>query len=404
MTHAERAILYLSPYFWPEEIGSAPYSSELAVHLAARAPVIAVTFRPHYPSIDPFGEWADGSRDRETHDGVEIQRVPVAARGAGGFKDRLRNDLRFLAQVTAGALRGRYRGTEVIVAYVPSVLTLYGAKLVAVLTGAPILAVVHDIESGLAAALGIGRGRGLLALMRFVERIGLNFAQEVVVLTDGMKTELQAIGCHRPISVIPIWGQPSASSPIDPAARPVLTYSGNFGKKQNIDQLLPLFARLTAEGRDVGIVLRGGGSELGRIQTEIAARGIQNVQFLPLVPAAEFTSTLQAANIHLVPQASNVANYALPSKLFSIMAAGRPFVCMAVKGSPLDVLATKSGAGICVPPQDDIALYAAVSALLADPASQREMGQKGQDFVRTYMNRDIILAEFSAKIAAMRQD
>ncbi len=397
-------ILYLSPYYWPEEIGSAPYSSELAADLAARGRAVrAVTFRPHYPSIEPFGAWAEGARDQEAHLGVQIERVAVQARGAGGFKDRLRNDLRFLRHVLAGAITGRYRGTQRIVAYVPSVLTLYGAKAVSFMTGAPIVAIVHDIESGLAASLGIGKGRALLALMRFVERIGFNFARELVVLTEGMKAELRAIGCKKPITVIPIWGAVSPANPIDPAARPVLLYSGNFGKKQNIDQLLPLLARLSAEGAAVDCVLRGGGSERGRIEAEVAAQGIKNAEFLPLVPAEEFVAALQSANIHLVPQASNVANYALPSKLFSIMAAGRPFVCIAAKDSPLDHLAQVSGAGICVAVGDDVALYTVVTRLLADSARQIEMGAKGQEFIRQYMNRETILGQFADMISALPQ-
>lgn len=395
------SILYLSPYFWPEDIGSAPYCTELATHLAKTAQVRAVSFRPHYPAIDAFADWADGARDRETYQGVAINRVAVQARGAGGFAARLRNDLRYLRHVAGMALRGRYRGTDAIVAYVPSVLTLYAARLVALMTGAPILAVVHDIESGLAGALGIGKGRALLGVMRLVERIGFNFATQIAVLTDGMQTELRAIGCHRPICVIPIWGQVAPAQPVNPKARPVLMYSGNFGKKQNIDQLLPLFARLSAEGPEVDVILRGGGSELARIKAEVAAQGIGNVQFLPLVPADQFTKALQSANLHLVPQADNVANYALPSKLFSIMAAGRPFICIAGQNSPLDHLARQSGGGICIPPQHDIALYSAVIQVLADSRLQADMGAKGQDFIHTNMNRDKILTQFTQQIASL---
>lgn len=31
-----QTLLYLSPYFWPEEIGSAPYATALAAHLRDR--------------------------------------------------------------------------------------------------------------------------------------------------------------------------------------------------------------------------------------------------------------------------------------------------------------------------------------------------------------------------------
>jgi len=257
---------------------------------------------------------------------------------------------------------------------------------------------VHDIESGLASSLGIASNGLVLKILQRVERIGFNFADKVVVLTEGMKTEVENIGCRRPIEVISIWGEVGPDVPIDPSARPSVMYSGNFGKKQNIDQLLPFFELLTKNKIDVDIVMRGGGSERDRIEAEVVKREIANTKFLPLVPSAEFMASLQAVNIHLVPQALNVANYALPSKLFTIMSAGRPFVCVAAKDSPLDRLAEQSQAGLCIPPGDPTQLYEAVSDLLADPDKQVTMGRNGQNFIAEHMSRDSILDRYTTLV------
>lgn len=394
-------VLYLSPYFWPEEIGSAPYCRELAEHLSDRGyTVSALAFRPHYPSIEPFGDWAGGARDHEGLGRIAIERVPVSPRGSGGFRDRVRNDLRFLRRLVWHALRGTHRGTGAIIAYIPGVLTLYGAMALKLRSGAPVIAVVHDIESGLAASLGIVSNPLLLKIMRLAERTGLGFADEVVVLTEGMKRELEDIGCRKPVTVLPIWPQAAGDAaedvPIDPAAPVRVMYSGNFGKKQNLDQLLPLLSHLSDTMPEVEIVMRGGGSERPRIEAEAARRGIANARFLDLAPAAEFMASLQSANVHLVPQALNVANYALPSKLFSIMSAGRPYVCIAEPGSPLDVLARESGAGICVYPDDEARLCREAAALLSDPARQQRMGEAGRAFVQQHMDRGTIFGSYEA--------
>ena len=390
-------ILYISPYFWPEEIGSAPYCTELAVWLRERGhEVRAVSFRPHYPNIEKFTVWADGSHDEDFYADIRISRVPVKERGKGGFKERIKNDLSFLWHVCRRALRGEFKGTGVVVAYVPTILTLYAARLVRLLTGAPIVCVVHDIESGLASSLGLAQNRALLFLMRLVEKIGLNFAGHVVVLTEGMKAELRRIGCRRPMTVLPIWADVSDFVPIDADKAPLIMYSGNFGKKQNLDQLLPLIKRLSDEKQPVVVQMRGDGSEKERIQKRVKEWGASHTQFLPLAPANEFLGVLQSANIHLVPQAFNVENYALPSKLFSIMSAGRPFICIAAEGSPLDLLAQQSGAGLCVRPDDEEALYHAVVGLCRDSARQNEMGQKGRLFVDEYMNKEKIMKAYEA--------
>src|SRR3974377_744367 len=158
-----RRILYLSPYFWPEEIGSAPYCTDLATWLRERGhDVRVVSFRPHYPNPNSFEAWRDGSRDEENHADIPITRVPVRDRGRGQFKDRVKNDLSFFLLVLLRCLRGEFKNTEVVGAYVPTIFTLYCARLVRLLTGASIICVVHDIESGLATSLNLVKSRPLL--------------------------------------------------------------------------------------------------------------------------------------------------------------------------------------------------------------------------------------------------
>ncbi len=394
-------ILYLSPYFWPEEIGSAPYCTEMAEWLAKQGYQLKVlTFRPHYPSASKFKEWADGSRDNETYATMKLSRVPVRDRSGGGFKDRLRNDLMFLWTSCRRALRSDFKGSKVVIAYIPTIFSLYAAKLIKILTGARTIAIVHDIESGLASSLGIAKNPFILRLMRLVERIGLNFVDEVVVLTEGMREELRLIGCKKPITVLPIWASVPPFVPVGEEKRnmPNIMYSGNFGKKQNLDQLFPLIKRLSDEKQPIKVTMRGDGSEKPRLEKKAQELQLDNLAFLPLVPSNELVGALQSANIHLVPQALNVANYALPSKLFSIMSAGRPFICIAEEGSPLDVLARKSQAGVCVRPNDEEALYMAVTALANDPDKQNEMGENGQKFVRDNMSKEMIMQEYKKLI------
>lgn len=393
------SVLYLSPYFWPEEIGSSPYCTDLAVWLREQGRnVSVVAFRPHYPNPAQFALWSDGSRDVDVYEGVSIRRVAVKSRGSGGFADRIRNDLSYLLTLISMAFGQGGNKPSAVVVYVPGVLATYGAWLIAKRHGARLIVVVHDIESGLAKSVGLTSNRFILALMRFVERIGFNRADHLVVLTEGMKREIAQIGCRRPITVLPIWTQ---LPPAVPAARngPIrIMYSGNFGKKQGLRQLLPLFQRLTEGVHGMEIVMRGDGSEKAAFQEQAAAAGIVDIHYLPLASKADFFASLQSAHIHLVPQALNVANYAMPSKLYSIMSAGRPFACIAAKDSPLDVLARESGAGICVQPGEDELLYRRILDICSDFDLQDRMGENGRRYVEQNMNKETIMRAYGAVI------
>src|SRR3546814_4910081 len=67
------------------------------------------------------------------------------------------------------------------------------------------VALVHDIQSGLAGGLGMVRNGLLLRVMRFCERLVLNRTDLVVVLTAAMRARMRALGVRVPIEVLPIW-------------------------------------------------------------------------------------------------------------------------------------------------------------------------------------------------------
>ncbi len=148
------------------------------------------------------------------------------------------------------------------------------------------------------------------------------------------------------------------------------------------------------------MVLRGDGSERAHLAARIAARGLTHVRLEPFAPAAGLVAALQAAAIHLVPQAPGVGDHALPSKAVAIMAAGRPFVCIADPGSPLERLARESGAGLSVSPGDEAALFAAVRDLAADRARQIAMGRSGQRHIAMHMERGRVLEGYRQIILA----
>ncbi len=307
----------LSTYYWPEAIGSAYYCTDLNEWLARRGyDVSAFTFRPHYPTSRLFAEWRDGSRDRQEHDGVAIARVPVNLPDGVGGAQRLLKDLRFFFHALRFSFSRDFERPDVIVAYVPGTMSLLAAALLSRMTGARVLGVVHDIESGLASTLGIVSGGANLRLLRAAERFAFNRTPRLVVLTSGMASAIRKLGYRGTIETIPIWAPVSPYQPYPPDAPARVMYSGNFGKKQNLSQLVPLAQALAASKPDVEVILRGDGSERAGIEKAVSDARIDNVKFGPLVPTEELLSSLRSALVHLVPQAAGVADYAIRRRYF----------------------------------------------------------------------------------------
>lgn len=393
--------LIVAQYYYPERIGSAPYCTELAEWLVRSGVAVKViTCRPHYPSSDEFAVYHDGSHDRETINGVEVLRVPTRQRTGSGAAARLRSDLDFVGRALLIALKGRLSRASTMVVFVPSVLSLILARLLCRRSGR-VVAVVHDIESGLAKGLGLVNRRLLLVQLQWFERVLMNSVDATVVLTTHMARALREIGVRSPISVLPIWASDIAldsENNVTPGNPPVVMYSGNFGRKQGLHQLLEISQRLAVLYPHVRVIMQGDGTERRALEEEIARCGLHNVIFRKLVPRSELIENLRQADIHLVPQDARAADYALPSKVTSIMAAGRPFVCIAEARSALADIVNASRAGICVRPNDSEAFIGAVRELIEQPELRQEMGENGRRYVREKLDAVTILKQYEQLI------
>src|SRR3546814_4839094 len=106
-----------------------------------------------------------------------------------------------------------------------------------------------------------------------------------------------------------------------------------------------------------------------------------NLQVEPLLPREQLAAGLGQGTVHLVPQNPEGADFAVPSKVFGIMAAGRTFAATAQPGSTLDLMRRESGGFLCVPPHDTAALAAAAGRLVDDPDLCRALAATGRHSV-----------------------
>ncbi|MEX0923966.1 MAG: glycosyltransferase family 4 protein [Rhodovibrionaceae bacterium] len=388
--------LFISQSYRPEPIGSGPYVTDMAEYLAAHgAEVEVLTTRPSYPEGVVSDGYRRGERDREMLNGVAVRRLRPWFTRKRGALGRLLREAAFLAsgllRLASGAVRRRSR----VVSLCPSIFAvLLGCA--ATRRGGRHIALVHDVQSGLAAGLSmLGNGRAVRAL-QWLERQALNRCDGVLVLSEPMREHLHSLGVTAPIDVLPIWIDTAAVQPRPARSNKFRTamYSGNFGRKQALDQVLDMAAVLRGRGAPLRVLLRGQGSETESLKARAAARQLDNVRFEPLVPVERLAESLAEGDIHLVTQHPLIADFAVPSKVFAIMAAGRPIVAAAPPGSMLWSLQERCGGFLCVPSGDTEALAAAVERLAGDSERCSELGRRARDYVVQAHDKQRVLGDF----------
>ncbi|MGB1548023.1 MAG: glycosyltransferase family 4 protein [Alphaproteobacteria bacterium] len=385
------AITIVTRHYAPEPTGSAPFMTDFAEWLAtAGHSVNVVTVRPGYPVGMAFPGFEAGERDESVENGVAVRRLPTMVPRRGGLLGRVIPESAFFFRLLAGRLRGSYAPSPRVASLSPSIFAVAGA-LVLKARGGRHMAIVHDIQSGLAGALM--RGGSLLAFFAGrLESAILNRVDHIVVLSDSMADHMRALGVRTPISVLPTPIDTKAIFPLErlDTTPPTLMYSGNLGHKQGLEQILAMAPLIAARAPQVRILIRGQGSREAALKAEAQRLGLGNVRFEGLVQQSDLNQSLSEGDVHLVPQHEAGTNFAVPSKIYTIMAAGRPSILTARPDSAPWRLMEATNACLCVPPNDPEAFASAALELLGDAGRRQAMGVAGRAYVCKNVDRDVV--------------
>lgn len=276
--------------------------------------------------------------------------------------------------------------------------------------GCPLVYNVRDLYPDIAYANGGLKNPALLSLLRRANSFTYRHADEIVTLGRDMAERIIAKGVpSEKVSVIPDWVdtmriRPLAHNPFRArfGDRFVVMYSGNIGLSQQLEMVLEAAARV-ADQPAILFVLIGEGARKPALEKLARDRGLANVMFLPYRPKEELAESLGAADLHLIPLMPGAAGCLVPSKIYGILAAGRPFVAMMESHAEVARIALEFHVGSVVAPGDTAALTAAILSAAANPAELRAMGVRARDLAVRKFDRAVTTRAFAATLERLAQ-
>lgn len=389
----------LSQWYDPEPGGGA-VPGVLADALVSRNHDVKVlTGFPNYPT----GQIYPGYRQRWRHlespaGGPEVRRVPLYPSHDGNPLKRVANYTSFGASARAQA-SSYFRDREALWVYnSPATVGAVGRHL-AVRGGIPLLVHVMDLwpdsvlDSGMLAR-GWARRAAESGLTGVVKRTH-EAASIVAVTSPGQVALLEQRGVPaNKLRYIPVWADENVFSPrpadrtlLPPAARDarvVLMYAGAMGHVQRLDTAIRAAAKA---GPELHFVLAGTGlaeESLRRLAREAAA---SNVHFMGPQPQERMGDLAASADVHLVSlDDTPLLRVTMPSKVQSIMAAGKPIIA-ACAGDAAAVV-EQSGAGVAVTPGDETGLAQLFRELAVDEVRLQAYGRSARRHYDAEFSRD----------------
>ncbi len=394
-------VCFFNRSYWPDQAATGQLLTELAQDLVRDYGCgVSVVAGPalHACERSNISLWPV---TREEHEGVRILRANGTRLPRQKFVGRAANYLTYFASAFAATLQ--IGPQDVVVSMTDPPILGLAALSAARRVGARFVFLCEDIFPEVASLLEDFHNT---TVNRTLDRINKRLVREadaIVALGDRMKRRLveeKGAPAGR-VHVIHNWADCEA---IEPGSKDnafsrahglqdkfVIMHSGNVGLSQNLDLLIEAAARLQSRERLV-IAIIGDGARRRPLQEMAARRGLTNVRFFPYQPKELLHESFAAADAFVVSLKSGLEGYIVPSKLYGILAAGRPFVAAVDPSCEAAAIATGEGCGIVAPPGDVDALANAMAKLHDDPARALRMGEAARAAAWRYDRRAAVRA------------
>lgn len=390
-------ILIVNQYFRPDQAASAQRLTDLAEDLAREHEVTVIAARPSY-SVSGSDE-----APRTPLRGLTVRRVPATAFARVRTWQRLLN---YLTYLVSASLAGVFlpRVDLLVAATDPPLLSVVGLWLGRI-HRAPFVHLMWDVQPDMSVAAGlIPRGWLARALSR-LNRLAVTRATAVVVPTAAMGRTAVALGvAPERVQVVPHWEDLTVVAPgpkrgsfsrvhnLDGCF--VVMYAGNHGLTQDLDRYLEVADRMR-DLADVRFVFIGDGAAKPALVARAAALGLSNVTLLPYEPRAVMADAFAAADVCLAPLAAGLTPFMLPSKVYTILASGRPVLAAMDRSSDVAEMLEHHGCGVVVDPGDMGAVERQLRWWHAHRDEATAMGARGRRLSETRFSRAVVTPRFA---------
>ena len=274
---------------------------------------------------------------------------------------------------------------------------------------APLVFNIQDVFPDAAIQTGAISNKKIIAAAKWLERMSYQRSDAVVLLSQDLRANIANKidkKFHQRLHVIPNFVDTHAITPQDRMTayrselgigdQLVVMYAGNVGFSQSLNLVVDAAAKFP----DIAFVINGDGAARKKLEQDCAR--LTNVYFGDYQPIERLSEVLATGDIHVVPLRAGLASVSVPSKSYSILAAGRPMLAAIDPGTEIPNMLRQSGAGVAVEPDNSTAFIEALSQLVSRREQLHEMGSRGRTWVETHASPASVAAQYEAIFLANR--
>ncbi|MFJ8265539.1 glycosyltransferase family 4 protein [Peribacillus asahii] len=403
----KKKIVFIINYFYPDLASTGQLMTELCLDLQEDFDITVIAAQPGYA-----GERVKVTKifDEEFWENIKVIRIKLPEVNKISKFSRIRYIFSYFILANIALLKEKKQDIIYTISQPPVLGGLIGS-IGKFLKRSKHVYNIQDFNPEQAAAVAYTDKQFIFNISKYVDKLNCRYADHIVVVGQDMVETLKKRFNNKKVpnySVINNWTNENEIVPLDKSNdyiasflkmhglenNFIIMYSGNIGLYYDLENIIQV-AKNFKENPEIVFLFIGDGAIKKQMQEYVKENNLLNVLFLPYQPKDFIKYSLNAADIHLVVNQKGIKGVSVPSKIYGVMAAGKPILGVLERESEAQLLIEKSNCGLVVEPKDYKGITEAIKTFYQLYSEERkELGLNGRTYLVEHLKRETSINKY----------
>ena len=413
----KKNLLIYAHYYYPDVASTGQILTELAEGLKDAFHTTVICTVPSYT-----GKISQYYRKHkyyfENINGVNVLRIRVPEFRKNFTPSRIYNILSYFLSAVFATFRVERQDYVFTISQPPILGGMLGV-IVKRIKSAKLIYNIQDFNPEQVQAVDFTHNKMVLNAMMLLDKFSCRQADKIIVVgRDMIETLEKRFDRLPPYAYINNWINEKEIYPLLPGNEQVLQfkkqygledkfiimYSGNIGLYYDLLNIVKVIEKFQ-ELPQIAFTFIGEGSVLEELRGYKEMHGLSNVVLIPYQDKSKLIYSLNAGDVHFVVNAKGIKGVSVPSKLYGVMAVGKPVLGILEEGSEARLIVEEAGCGMNVAPGD----YEAIEHLIRTFIDRRESGQldemgaKGRAYLENHLTKEVSIRKYRDALLSCRK-
>lgn len=411
----KKKLLIYAHYFYPDVASTGQILTELCEGMTDTFDITVICVVPSYSgTIDE--KYKTKRIYKEEHNGIKIIRVRVPEFQKSNKISRIKNLLAYFFNSLLATLKIEKQDYIYTISQPPilgGVLGVLGKWI----KGGKLIYNIQDFNPEQTMAVGYSKNKLLLNTVMAVDKFSCKKSDKVIVVGRDMQETLRNRFNNKKVPknvFINNWINEKDIYPLEQnhprimefkekynlQDKFIIMYSGNIGLYYDLENIIKVIGEFK-DREDVVFAFVGDGTVKDKVEAYVNDNNLSNVTFIPYQDKADLIYSLNTADIHWVVNAKGIKGVSVPSKLYGVMAAGKPVLGVLDEGSEARLIVEDCNCGVCIEPGNYKEISNNIEYILNNKEEIRALGLNGRQYLETNLTKEVSINKYKENILAI---